>query len=70
MPTGNQGRDNSALTGALNSATSWHKIQRVELALKVKASHGVGDATILSGREFQIFMTRLVETRARQHGPC
>jgi len=35
VPTGHQGRDSPALTGALRkNATSWHKIQRVELALK------------------------------------
>jgi len=38
VPTGHQGRDNPALTGARKkiiinkNATSWHKIQRVELA--------------------------------------
>jgi len=40
MPTGHQDRDSPAQTGALRiknrnkNATSWRKIQRVELALK------------------------------------
>jgi len=66
VPTGYQGRDSPALTGAIRKKiikiikTQHHGIKFKEWSLRLKLAT-VDDKTMLLGREFQTFMTRYVK---------